>query len=288
MSFFKQLMVLALAVGLASCATPYKPFKSSSGTGSGSGSGSGAVPTGSGTIGGVPYAGQGTNTANGNVIAAAAAVGAAAGTVAPGAYPGTTLPTNYNPTNAAMRIQYATDLMTECAINVANLGPQPGETLMGLWTWTCDDGSGVAATTVFGTYPNQWAGFGVGNGSFFISGVSSTGEVGVGPLTVDPQTGDASAYYTSTYGIYLGYLYNSQPDAGWGVGSGGEGPGCGTVAGVLTTSANPDPAKHTEAMKELGWCYRQAIIFISPILYDYVYNLNAASAQQILASLGLY
>lgn len=255
----------------------------------------GPVPTGSGTIAGMDYAGNGTGTVSASTASGAAAIAPTIDAQAPESYAylppsiaKTATAMAQDPTNAALRMQLAGEIMTACATDAATLAPQPGEPLMGDWLATCTDTGEITYVYVTAKYPTQSGSFGTGLAKFY-SAAANSSDAGIGMLSLNTQ-GDANAYYVTTYGTYLA-TFTDKPTAGTAVAqlvSGGSGGVCSTVAAALSVSRNPIPKKHTEAMSRLGACYRQAMVFVSPIIYGYVYNLNPAAAQSIFTSFNYY
>jgi len=255
----------------------------------------GPVPTGTGTISGMEYAGNGTGTVSASTASGAAAIAPTIDAQAPESYaylpPSVTQTATalaQDPSNTALRMQLAGEIMTACTTDAATLAPQPGEPLMGDWLATCTDTGEITYVYVTAKYPTQSGSFGTGLAKFY-SAAANSSEAGVGMLAMNTQ-GDGNAYYVTTYGTYLA-TFTDKPTAGTATAqlvSGGSGGVCSRVAAALNASRNPIPKKHTEAMSRLGACYRQAMVFVSPILYGYVYNLNPAAAQSLLPSFNYY
>jgi hypothetical protein len=241
------------------------------------------------------YAGNGTGTVSASTASGANAIAPLIDAQAPESYaylpPAVTQTATalaQDPTNTALRVQLAGEIMTACMTDAATLAPQPGEPLMGDWLATCTDTGEITYVYVTAKYPTQSGSFGTGLAKFY-SAAANTSDTGIGMLSLNTQ-GDANAYYVTTYGTYLA-TFTDKPTAGTAAAplvSGGSGGVCSTVAAALSVSRNPIPKKHTEAMSRLGACYRQAMVFVSPILYGYVYNLNPAAAQSLFTSFNYY
>lgn len=253
----------------------------------------GAVPTGSGNVAGADYAGNGTGTASPSTVSGANAIAPTIDAQAPDAYsylPPSAIQAANNlasdPTNAAYRIALANEIVMACSKDAAALAPQAGEPLLGDWTATCTDTGELTYVNVFGKYPSNSAGHPTGMATFWSVALNDS-DAGAGQLSINSQ-GDAAAYYATTYGTYLAY-FTDKPTSGTATATNVSGaPECVTVTAALTVSRNPIPAKHVEAVQRLGACYRQAITLYSPIIYNYLYYMNPASAQQIMSALNLY
>jgi len=297
-SHLALISVLAMQTACANRTYPssYSSFPNGSTTGTGSTpqAPAGATPTGTGNINGVPYAGNGTGTVSASTQSAANALAPTLDAQAPQVY--TYLPPSVtqtatalaqDPSNTALRMQLASQILTACTADASTLAPQSGEPLMGDWVATCTDTGALTYVYVTAKYPTKSGPFGTGMATFY-SAAGYPSDVGAGMIAMNTQ-GDGSSYYLTTYGTYLA-TFTDKPTAGTAAAqlvSGGSGT-CSTVAATLVTSRNPVPAKHVEAMSRLGACYRQAIVFISPILYGYVYNLSPASQQALFQSLNYY
>lgn len=160
---------------------------------------------------------------------------------------------------AVQKMALASKILEECAKKVGKLGPIPGQPLMGLWQSSdaaaCKTSFTVADSGTPGTYVVTGGTKGTMRATTVGDGVMSTKPYTEGRLTDRPQAGKG----VLTHPEFTQTKYGYDP--------------CSTNV-ALKTSANPIPKNYQEAMKQMGKCFRQASVLMSPIMDSMFKNMN--------------
>lgn len=167
---------------------------------------------------------------------------------------------------AVQKMILAGKMLTECAKKTAPLAPIPGQPLMGLWTSTdnakCKVNFTVAASAQPAVYTVKGSTQGTMKATNVGDGVMSTKPFTQGRLTDRPSAGKG----TLTHPTFTKTKYGNDP--------------CSTQVG-LKTSANPIPKNYQQAIKQLGKCFRQALVLMSPVFDQMFANMNPQLAALI-------
>lgn len=177
-------------------------------------------------------------------------------------------------------------ILQSCAEKIAPLAPIPGQPLMGVWSGggACGVEFGVTST---GPQPVYRVGAAAGVSKVAKDGKDSKSKVSGGQSIQGQMVAAADGTGNVDANPYRGTLSDA-PQAGSGKlvhptfhkSKSGTSP-C-EVAVTLKQSTNPIPENYVEAMKRVGQCHRQALLFMSPIMDNMFKNMPPELTQLLM------